>query len=90
MNLVYNKSRSNVMPQLIDITSSKTSVYIRKDVVEVEETDTDGNKYIMYEYDEAVVTKDEYQAYLNEKNDIAITQQRADIDFIAAMNNIEL
>lgn len=61
MNLYFKKSQSTVKPELVDTTSSKKVVYIRQNIVEtvVEET-------TFYEYDEAKLTKDEYQEYLKE------------------------
>ena len=65
MELTYRKSESGAYPALVDSTSSKYVVYIRDNVVEKtvhdEMSDTD---YTVYEYDEAVLTKDQYQMYL--------------------------
>lgn len=74
MKLNYIKSQSSVKPDLIDTTSSKTSVYIRRNIIEkekvVENTDSEnGNTtstVVFYEYDEAKLTKEEYQEYLKE------------------------
>ena len=76
MKLNYVKSQSSVKPDLIDTTSSKTSVYIRQNIVEkekaVENTNSEDNDAtsttVFYEYDEAKLTKEEYQAYLKELN----------------------
>ena len=79
MKLNYIKSQSSIKPDLIDTTSSKTSVYIRQNIVEKEKTvvDTDGKNSdesdavsttVFYEYDEAKLTKEEYQEYLKELN----------------------
>ena len=67
MKLVYIKSQSTIKPDLIDTTSSKTSVYLRKNITEVEKMDEINNSTItFYEYDEAKLTKEEYQEYLKE------------------------
>jgi len=66
MNLNYRKSQSSVYPELIDTTSSKKYVYLRENVVEKQSDDMDGKTYIYYEYDEAKITKEEYEQYLNE------------------------
>ena len=89
MKLNYIKSQSSVKPDLVDTTSSKTSVYLRKDIAENTITDMDGNEVIMYEYDEAVLTKAEYEEYLKELEVIDIQQQRADIDYILMMTGLE-
>ena len=66
MQLEYIKASSSVKPELIDTTSSKTTVYIRQNVVENTIAEDDGNEYTSYEYDEAQLTKAEYEEYLKE------------------------
>lgn len=61
MNLYFKKSQSSVKPTLIDTTSSKKVVYIRQNIVEVQRDNA-----TFYEYDEAKLTKAEYQEYLKE------------------------
>lgn len=61
MNLYFKKSQSSVKPELVDTTSSKKVVYIRQNIVETVIDDT-----TYYEYDEAKLTKAEYQEYLKE------------------------
>lgn len=68
MELVYRKSESGAYPPLLDTTSSKKVVYIRKNVQEVTfHDDISDTDFTMYEYDEAVLTKDEYKMYLIEQ-----------------------
>ena len=91
MKLNYIKSQSSVKPELIDTTSSKTTVYLRQNITEVETTDEiSGESYSFYEYDEAKLTKEEYEEYLKELSIIDIQKQRADIDYIALMCGIDL
>lgn len=61
MKIYLKKSQSMVRPELIDTTSSKKVVYIRQNIVEVQKDDV-----TLYEYDEAKLTKAEYQEYLKE------------------------
>ena len=61
MKLEFYKSSSSVKPELIDTTSSKKVVYIRQNIVEVQKDDT-----VFYKYDEAKLTKAEYEEYLKE------------------------
>ena len=61
MKLKFYKSQSSVKPELLDTTSSKKIVYIRQNIIEVQKDDT-----TFYEYDEAELTKTEYQDYLKE------------------------
>ena len=91
MILNYIKSQSSIKPELIDTTSSKTSVYIRQNIVEVEKiNESDNTSTTFYEYEEAKLTKQEYQEYLKELSIIDIQQQRADIDYIALMTGVDL
>ena len=91
MKLNYVKSQSSVKPELVDTTSSKVVVYLRQNIVENKKTDEmSGEETVFYEYEEAKLTKDEYQEYLKELEIIDIQKQRADIDYIALMSGIDL
>lgn len=91
MKLNYKKSQSLIFPEFIDTTSSKVSVFIRQNIIEKENVDEiSGEKYIYYEYDEAKLSKKEYEKYLSELEIVDICQQRADIDYIALMMGIDL
>ena len=91
MKLNYVKSQSSVKPDLVDTTSSKVVVYIRQNIVENQRIDEmSGETTTFYEYDEAKLTKEEYQEYLKELEIIDIQQQRADIDYIALMTGVDL
>ena len=88
MILNYTKSQSSIKPELIDTTSSKTTVYLRKNIIEINKDDESSTTF--YEYDEAKLTKEEYNQYLKELSIIDIQQQRADIDYIALMTGVDL
>ena len=91
MKLNYIKSQSSVKPDLIDTTSSKVVVYLRQNIVENIKTDEmSGEETVFYEYEEAKLTKQEYQEYLKELEIIDIQKQRADIDYISLMSGIDL
>ena len=91
MKLKYIKSQSSVKPDLVDTTSSKVVVYIRQNIVENIKTDEmSGEETVFYEYEEAKLTKEEYQEYLKQLEIIDIQKQRADIDYIALMSGIDL
>ena len=67
MKLNYIKSQSSVKTDLVDTTSSKAVVYLRQNIVENIKTDEmSGEKTVFYEYEEAKLTKAEYQEYLKE------------------------
>ena len=89
MKLNYVKSQSSVKPDLVDATSSKVVVYLRKNIVEnIKIDEMSGKETVFYEYEEAKLTKEEYQEYLKELEIIDIQQQRADIDYIMLMTGI--
>ena len=91
MKLNFIKSQSSVKPDLVDSTSSKVVVYVRQNIVENVKTDEmSGEETVFYEYEEAKLTKAEYQEYLKELEIIDIQKQRADIDYIALMSGIDL
>ena len=91
MKLNYVKSQSSVKPELVDTTSSKVVVYLRQNIVENIKTDEmSGEETVFYEYEEAKLTKQEYQEYLKELEIIDIQKQRADIDYIALMSGMDL
>ena len=64
----YYRVTSNDYPQLVDITSSPTTVYLRKNVTseEVENPETK-ETHTEYNYDEAAISKDEYITLLHEQ-----------------------
>ncbi len=86
----YIKSESMIKPLTVDATSSKTTVYLRKNIVDKERTDDEGNVYQYYEYDEAKLTKAQYKEYLKELEIADIQQQRADIDYIAMCLGVDI
>ena len=91
MKFNYKKSQSAVKPDLVDATSSKVVVYIRQNIVENTKIDeVSGKEIVFYEYEEAKLTKSEYNEYLKELEIMDINKQRADIDYIALMSGIDL
>ena len=91
MKLNFIKSQSSVKPDLVDTTSSKAVVYLRKNIVEnIKTSEMSGEETVFYEYEEAKLTKQEYQEYLKQLEIIDIQKQRADIDYIALMSGIDL
>lgn len=85
MDLNYRKSQSSVYPELIDTTSSKKYVYLRENVVEKQSEGMDGETYTYYEYDEAKLTKEEYEQYVAELNS---TETLESIDNLKAENQM--
>lgn len=65
MNLIFRESRSLEKPAIVDTTSSKSVVYLRKNIKEVQVTSpmNEEDKTTMYTYMEAKLTKEEYEDY---------------------------
>lgn len=79
----WYQSESNTMPAEVDLESSPTTVYFRRNIREVERENERDEKYTVYVYEEATMPKSKYashQAYTNQAN----------IDFIAMMTDVEL
>jgi len=55
---MWRKSESKIKPVLIDITSSQTVVYVRKNIEEVTRDDE-----TLYVYDEQEVKKEDWDLY---------------------------
>lgn len=72
------KSESTVFPESLDITSSKSTVYVRENIVAEEREGT-----TMYVYDETEYARAEYES-------LALEQTRADIDYLAIMTGVNL
>lgn len=89
--IIYKKTESAIKPELIDTTSSKTTVYLRKNITEKQRTDEmTGEIITCYEYDEAKMAKAEYEQYKMQLAILDVRQMRADIDYIALMTSVNL
>ena len=69
-------------PAELDRTSSPSTVYLRKNIVQKVRTDEDGTEVIVWEYEEAVMTSAEFEKYeklLIQAESPAITQLQQQI-----------
>lgn len=78
--MIEQKSESTVYP--LPIFKDTNCVYARSNVVEVER-DSMGETVTIYQYDETVYSYTEYLDMLAEQN-------RADIDYVAIMTEVDL
>lgn len=74
---MWYKSESTARPEIVDSTSSKVYVYVRKNIEEVEREDEQGNTYTVYVYDEMKVPKEVYGIF---ENQILADSRLADIE----------
>lgn len=85
------QSESTQRPELIDTLSSKTRVYMRRNIEQKWRTDDlTGDSQEYFAYEEAKLTKEEYEEYLKNLAVADIEQQRADIDYIAICCNVDI
>lgn len=66
MEVIYKIAQSNKRPLEVDITSSNDGVYVRRDIKEVEIELEDGEILKRFEYQEAFLSKSEYEQYARE------------------------
>ena len=59
----YKKAESLIKPSEIDTTSTPDGIFIRKNIEAVESENENGETVIKYQYDEALLTVDEYETY---------------------------
>jgi hypothetical protein len=85
MNIWY-RGESSVHPQLVDTTSSKKWVFVRRNIEELErEDEVDPEiKKKYYSYEEMKIPKENYPIYELE------VQNAANLDYLAMMGDIDL
>lgn len=69
-------------PAELDRTSSPSTVYLRKDIVQTTRTEEDGTEVIVWQYEEAEMTVEEFEEYeklLIQAESPAITQLQQQI-----------
>lgn len=83
LNLDYYPSESDTMPNEIDITSSPTTVYLRRNIRAEERKDVEtGETRTVYVYDEAKISRQEYDNYMQGKT-------QADIEYLYMMGGLD-
>lgn len=83
LNINYKQVESDTMPTEIDMASSPTTVYLRKNIraEERQDIETKTTKTV-YVYDEATIPRDEYNAYLAGKT-------QSDIEYLYMMEGLD-
>lgn len=67
MEIEFYISESTIKPLEVDVNSSPHGVYVRRNIKEIEKNDgTDDEKIKVYRYQEAFLTKSEYEQYSRE------------------------
>lgn len=78
-----------IKPEEFDLTSSYT-VYQRKNIERKSHEGMTGETVEYWEYEERKMTYEEYYEILRDRMYAQIEQNKADIDFLAAMSDVEL
>lgn len=63
MEPIYALAESTVCPIVMEVTS--TTVFLRKDITSEERTDMNGSKILYWKYQEAQLTPNEFNQYMN-------------------------
>lgn len=83
MTLTYYASERDSMPEELDIESSPTTVYLRKDIRTEERPDEmTGETRIVYVYQEAKIPRSEY-------NERMMGKTLADLEFLYMMTGVD-
>lgn len=77
------RGSQEVKPEELDITTSASTVYQRKNIERIVVDNDDGSTTELWEYDERELTRDEFA-------ELQIARSRADIDYIAMETGVEL
>ena len=80
---MYVYAESSVRPNPVDTESSAVWNYVRKNIKEVEREEN-GETVTIYTYEEMKIRKEDYDIFLDTQ------QNTADIEYIAAMTDVEL
>ena len=78
----WYKAESNVAPAIVDATSSPTTVFVRQNIEQKEVEDEEGNKQIVFTYEERKLSKEEYALEVALKGN-------ANVEFLMMMNEGE-
>ncbi|MBR2677581.1 MAG: hypothetical protein IKE28_11815 [Solobacterium sp.] len=82
MEIKWEKSESTEYPAELDTGSSPNTIYVRRNIIEVERTGDGEEPVSFYEYDEAKMTPAEFTIYasqINSENILAIMEALTEI-----------
>lgn len=77
------RGSQEVKPEELDITTSASTVYQRKNIERIAIDNDDGSTTELWEYDERELTRDEFA-------ELQIARSRADIDYIAMETGVDI
>jgi len=80
----WYEGTSYIYPSLVDTTSSKKWVYVRRNIEEHEREDDEGIKEKFYKWEEMKIPKENYPIYELE------VQNAANLDYLAMMSDIDI
>ena len=65
ITMEWYKSEATHEPKIVDCDSSSTTVFLRRNVEQIEKSDESGRTYTAWEYDEAKITHEQYEEILS-------------------------
>lgn len=84
MTMNFGSSQSTVMPKLLDMDSSATTVFIRRNIKEVTKTEEGREPETLYIYEECQLSREEYLQWRNEQLEIENEELRNALIELAA------
>ena len=74
MQISYRLTKGSqpTKPSAVDMTSSPTVVYLRRNIERITEVDEEGNETYLWRYEEAKLTPKEYEDYLEEASSLTM------------------
>lgn len=80
MTLNFGNSQSTVMPKLLDMESSATTVYIRRNVQEMTRSEEGREPETYYVYEECQLTREQYFQYRSKCLESENAELRTQVD----------
>lgn len=77
MNWGQRQGTQEAQPEVLDLTSSPSTVYLRKNIIQTTVKDADGNSTKVWKYDECVLTREDYEREPAAINEMATLIEQA-------------
>lgn len=71
MDWKTRQGTQETQPAVLDLTSSPSTVYLRKNVIQTTVKDSDGSKHKVWKYDEVQIAREDYEKEPAAINEIA-------------------
>jgi hypothetical protein len=75
-------------PSVVDFDSSKTYVYLRRNIERTSRTEEEGNVVFFWSYEEAKLTHEEYEQYIKETEDVTTAMMMQQFNDLVASQEL--